>query len=82
MNRCSLNYNSWAFQVALVVNNQPANREDIEMRDRSLGWEYPLEQEMTTHSSIFAWRISVDRDPVDRGSWQATAYGVADSDMK
>ena len=24
---------------------------------RSLGWEDPLENEMATHSSIFAWRI-------------------------
>ena len=23
----------------------------------SLGWEDPLEEEMTTHSSILAWRI-------------------------
>ena len=38
MNRCSLNYNSWAFQVALMVNNQPANTGDI--RDVGLipGW--------------------------------------------
>ena len=24
---------------------------------QSLGWEDPLEEEMTTHSSILAWRI-------------------------
>ena len=24
---------------------------------RSLGWEDPLEEEMTTHSSILAWKI-------------------------
>ena len=27
------------------------------MRVRSLVWEDPLEKEMTTHSSILAWRI-------------------------
>ena len=27
------------------------------MRVRSLGGEDPLEEEMATHSSIFAWRI-------------------------
>ena len=27
------------------------------MRVRSLVWEDPLEQEMTTHSNILAWRI-------------------------
>ena len=31
---------------------------------RSLGWEDPLEKEMTTHSSILAGRI-----PMDRGAW-------------
>ena len=25
---------------------------------RSLGWEYTLEEEMATHSSILAWKIS------------------------
>ena len=24
---------------------------------RSLGWEYPLEKEIATHSSILVWRI-------------------------
>ena len=32
---------------------------------QSLGWEGPLEEVMTTHSSILAWRI-----PMDRGAWQ------------
>ena len=27
------------------------------MRVQSLGWEYPLEEGMATHSSILAWRI-------------------------
>ena len=43
---------------------------------QSLGWEDPLEKEMATHSSILAWRI-----PTDRGAWQATVRGVAESDM-
>ena len=30
----------------------------------SLGWEDPLEKEMATHCSIFAWRIP------DRVAWQ------------
>ena len=28
-----------------------------ETRVQSLGWEDPLEKEMTTHSSILAWEI-------------------------
>ena len=33
------------------------------MRVQSLGREYPLEEEMTTHSSILAWRISWTEQP-------------------
>ena len=40
----------------------------------SLGWEDPLDEGMTTHSSILAWRI-----PMDRGTWQATVHGVTKS---
>ena len=43
----------------------------------SLGWDDPLEEEMVTHSSIFAWRI-----PMDRGAWQATVHGVAKSQTR
>ena len=40
----------------------------------SLGWEDPLEEGMATHSSILAWRITMDRR-----SWRATVHGVAKS---
>ena len=42
----------------------------------SLGWEDSLEEEMVNHSSIFSWRISMDR-----GDWLAIVHGVAGSDM-
>ena len=29
----------------------------------SLGWEYPLEKEMTTYSSILAWKIPRTEEP-------------------
>ena len=29
----------------------------------SLGWEYPLEEEMATHSSILAWKIPWTEEP-------------------
>ena len=32
-----------------------------ETRVQSLGLEYPLEKGMAIHSSILAWRISMDR---------------------
>ena len=41
-------------QVTLVVKNLPAMQENWV---RSLGWEDPLEKEIATHTSIFAWRI-------------------------
>ena len=34
-----------------------------ETRVRSLGWEDSLEKEMTTHSSILAWRIPWTEEP-------------------
>ena len=30
---------------------------------QSLGWEYPLEKEMATFSSILAWRIPWTEEP-------------------
>ena len=36
-----------------------------------LGQEDPLEQKMATHSSILAWKISMDK-----GAWQATLHRV------
>ena len=65
---------SWASLMAQMVNNLPAMQETWV---RSLGWEYPLEEGMATHSSILAWMI-----PMDRGAWQATVHGVTKSQIK
>ena len=46
--------------VAQTVKNLPANQDT---RIWSLGWEDPLEKEMTTHSSILAWRIPWTEEP-------------------
>ena len=51
--------------------NLPAMRETWV---RSLGWEDPLKESMTTYSNILASKI-----PMDRGAWQATVHGVAKS---
>ena len=40
-----------------------------------LGWEDSLEEDMTTNSSILAWRI-----PMNRGAWWATIHGVTELD--
>ena len=58
----------WASLVAQMVKNPSARRETWVW---SLSWEEPLEEGMATHSSIFAWRI-----PVDRGAWRAAIHGV------
>ena len=49
-----------ASQVAQMVKYLPAM---WDTRVRSLGWENPLEKEMATHSSIFAWKIPWMEEP-------------------
>ena len=64
---------SWASPVAQMVKNLPA------MRDTwvwSLGWKDSLEEGMTTHSSVHAWRIAMDKET------QATVHGVAKSQTR
>ena len=46
--------------MAQTVKNPQAMQE---ARIRSPGWEDPLEKGMTTHSSIFAWRIPWTEEP-------------------
>ena len=46
----------------------------LEARVLSLDWEDPLEKGMAIHSNILAWG-----NPMDRGAWQATIYGIAQS---
>ena len=48
-----------------------------ETQVRPLGWEDPLEEGMTTHSTILAWRI-----PKDRGAWWAPVHRVAKSQTR
>ena len=55
------------------VKNLPAV---LETWVQSLGQEDPLEEGMTTHTSILAWRI-----PMDRGAWRGAVHGVTESDM-
>ena len=54
-----------------MVKNPPAM---WEIWVRSLGWEDPLEEGMATHTSILAWRISMDRE-----AWWAAVHGVTKS---
>ena len=61
----------WASMVAQTVKNPPAMRETWV---QSLDWEDPLEEGMTTHSSILAQRL-----PMDRGAWRVAVHGIAKS---
>ena len=45
------------FPGGTVVKNPPANAGDARDMSSILSWEDPLEEEMATHSSIFAWKI-------------------------
>ena len=57
--------------MAQSVKNLPAVQETwVE----SLGWEDPLDEGMTTHARMLAWRI-----PMDRGVWWAAVHGVQES---
>ena len=46
--------------MAQTVKNPPAMQETWVL---SLGWEEPREKEVTTHSSILAWRIPWTEEP-------------------
>ena len=50
----------WASLVAQRLKHLPGM---WETRVQSLGWEDPLEKEMTTHSSTLAWRIPRKEEP-------------------
>ena len=57
----------------LLVSGSDCNVSTCSVGD--VGWEDPLEEGMTTHSSILAWRI-----PMERAAWQTTVHGVTKSD--
>ena len=60
--------------MAQTVKSPPAMQETWV---QSLDWDDPLEEGMATPSSIFVWRI-----PMDRGAWWVTLHGVAKSQTR
>ena len=60
--------------MAQMIKNPPAMQESW---IRSLDWEDPLEEGMAIHSSILAWRISMER-----GAWRATVHGITESQIQ
>ena len=59
---------SWTSLVAQMVKNPSAMQETWV---RSLGWEDPLEEDVATHFSILAWRITMDRE-----AWRTAVRGI------
>ena len=53
----------WASPVVQQVKNPPAVQQTQETQVQSLGWEDPLEEEMTTCSSILTWEIPWTEEP-------------------
>ena len=49
--------------TVLVVKNPPTNAEDLRDAGLILGQSDPLEEEMATHSSIFAWKTAQAEEP-------------------
>ena len=62
--------------MAQTVKNLPVMRKTWV---RSLGWENPLEEGMTTHSNILGWRIPMDREALQ--ALQDLPSGRKESDM-
>ena len=52
-----------------MVKNPPAMQET---QVQSLGWKDPLEEGMTTHSSVLAWRIPGTGEPGGCHLWGHT----------
>ena len=56
-------YSGRGFPGGTLVKNPPANTGNARDSVRSLGGEDPLEEEMTAHSSILAWKIPWTEKP-------------------
>ena len=66
------------FPGGSLVKNLPAMQE---MQVHSLGGEYPLEEEMATHSSILAWRIPWTEEPGGFQSMESQKWQTRLSDL-
>ena len=66
----------WASQVVLN------GKEHEEMWVQSVSGEDPLEEGISTHSSILAWSILCMENPMYGEAWQATVHGVTKSQKR
>ena len=68
------------FLSGSVVKNPPAMQEPQEMWVRSLGREDPQVGKIPWQRNGNPLQYSCLKNPMDRGAWQATVQGVAESD--
>ena len=72
---CELPFTEFMFYISYGASIGSVGKESAyDARDTGdmgaiLGWEDPLEGEMATHSSIFAWEISLAEEPVGYSPW-------------
>ena len=64
-----------AFGASLIAQSLKSLPAVQETWVRSQGWEDPLEKEMTTHSSIIAWKISWTEEPGELQSMGSQRVG-------
>ena len=72
----------WTFHSDKEVKNLPATQKPQEMWAWSLGQEDPLKEDMATHSSILAWRISWTEDHEELESIGSQRVGHDWSDLR
>ena len=60
---------SWSSLMAQAVKNPLSMQETQEMRIRSLDSKAALEEKMTIHSSILAWKIPLERSLAGYSPW-------------
>ena len=70
---CPMQYTTRASLGAQLVENLPAVQET---QVPSLGWGDPLDEDMTAHSNILAWRIPWTEEP---GGLQSTGSQESDT---
>ena len=68
----------WASQVAWWVKNPSAVQEAQKTQVQSLGWEDLLEEGMTIHSNILAWRIPRTEEPGGYSTWSCKESDMAE----
>ena len=70
------------FSSDLAVKNLSVMQETQETWVQTLGQEYPLEEEMATHSSVLAWEILWTEEPGGLGKGRTEQLSTAQTNGK